>query len=160
MNAAVLGTVGAAFVVFAVWALYSLPAYVNNRRIVAASPGAIVLATGCGSAMNQVLDDWSEGPAGFPLLFSLVATPMGIVLRKRADSELLSIPWRDVASVTPMMIQERARTSNGVQLAVRSHGAEVLLPFIILGRGPFGSFPERTAVISRACAAMESWRLP
>jgi hypothetical protein len=158
MTPAVLGTVGATFVVVALWTIYALPAYLRHRKTVTANPGAIVLSSGSGSAMNSVLDGWLDGPGALPLLFNLVATPKGMTLQKGTDSVLLSVPWRKVKSVTPTLVQERARLTRGIQFVVRSNGAEVTLPFIILGRGPFGSFPESAGAISRACAAMDVWR--
>lgn len=122
-------------------------------------PNAIVLPSGRVPALVSALQDLGcEEEFGFkpkylPYSVSLVANPQGLEMWAGSPTvpmEYMSIDWSDITGVTQATIQELGRSSRGLEVVARSaaDGRSVNLPFVIVGRGIGGLFPESESAIA------------
>lgn len=77
-----------------------------------------------------------------------------------APFEYLFVGWDEVIDVVPTQVQELGRWSRGLLVSLRSSDGSraVDLPFVVLGRGFAGLFPETEASVAGTATRIRAFK--
>ena len=164
-TATVIPVALSAFAIFASWAIAGSVWSSRTKALARAFPDDEVLSAGrsraiaLASAAYVRRGEWIEGPSTFPSFFTIVISQTGVGFWKTRNSRMVSVGWDELGPVTQVLIPNSPRKTRGINFQIRSDGATIDLPVMVVGRGPFGLFVQSKRAIEAVCTRAESWRL-